>query len=298
MKKLLYLIFLFPLFSFGQSTVLTNSNHVTVTNKTMDYNNNTFTNFPGSSITTTHSFFADTIKSSGTVISIVPRYNEFDDFLGSNNYLAGSAFFAEIVSGTGADASKMLLPPPTGGTGFGYADIQTGTTTGGNAALSTEGITNRNQLGTVDTNYYVREGFYGVNVDSLSDVTNTYKLYIGNGQPNLSTNNMVFFYYTNADSSGNWVCYCKRGASTTTVNSGVAVVRATSYDLEFEQYNARVKFYINGNLVADISTNVPAQGDVQYAPMMFIIKSAGTISRHLYIDSFKMRIENENYLQN
>lgn len=45
MKKIFVILFLAPLFCFGQP-ILTTTNHQTVTNKTMDYNNNTFLNFP------------------------------------------------------------------------------------------------------------------------------------------------------------------------------------------------------------------------------------------------------------
>lgn len=71
------------------------------------------------------------------------------------------------------------------------------------------------------------------------------------------SNAMMFVF----DSSlgGNWLCVCRSGGVETSVDSGVAVVAATFYNLAIKQaVVGTVTFEINGAQVASINTNVPA----------------------------------------
>lgn len=55
----------------------------------------------------------------------------------------------------------------------------------------------------------------------------------------------------------NWQAVCSTGSSQTTVNTGVAVSTAASHVFEIAYDGTNVYFYIDGVLVATISTNIP-----------------------------------------
>lgn len=69
----------------------------------------------------------------------------------------------------------------------------------------------------------------------------------------------IWFSYTDADSSGNWQCNTCDFGGVTTLDSSVAVVAGTWYDLSFKcTGTSSVEFFINGVSVGTISTALPA----------------------------------------
>lgn len=56
----------------------------------------------------------------------------------------------------------------------------------------------------------------------------------------------------------NWQCICGSGGVFTTVDSGVAALVANWFEFEIINNGSSISFYINGNLVATISTNIPS----------------------------------------
>lgn len=262
---------------------------------TSDANGNASWQSTGGSTTISKGFVDDTINASGTT-SIIPRWNFYEDFLGNNNATAGSSFMNEMVSGAGANASRNSSPNSiTGATGWGYAEIETGTTTTGVAMLQASNLTNANAEGKVDTNFYYRYSFRNVIFNDLSDGTETYTATIGFGQ-NSTPNNSITVSYTHSVNSGAFVCTSYTAATPETTNTGVTVAADTEYDIDIEFYDGIAKFWIDGTLVATHSTSVPINGVVLYAPFLRMVKSAGGTTRSMFVDAVVVRIVNENYL--
>jgi hypothetical protein len=97
-------------------------------------------------------------------------------------------------------------------------------------------------------------------VSDLSDVTNRFKSYCGlandSGDP---TSESVTFNYVDNENGGKILCVCRNNNSETTADSGVTVVAGAWYKCEFvvNAGGTSVAFYINGTLVATITTNIP-----------------------------------------
>lgn len=131
-----------------------------------------------------------------------------------------------------------------------------------------------------------------VKTDSaLSDGTDTYTLWSGfNDSTTGSGTDGAYFRYTHTENSGKWVCVTRSNTTETTADSGITVAVSTWYKLSV-QVNAdatSVAFYINGALVATITTNIPSGTSRQTGAMpLSIIKSAGTNQRLAGIDLYK-----------
>jgi hypothetical protein len=88
--------------------------------------------------------------------------------------------------------------------------------------------------------------------------------------------------FYNSGGSGNWHCQTDDGAAKTDVDSGVAVDTSVHrFRIEFhgsvldESGTERVLFFIDGNVVANITTHLPSAGGGQEAiPLMGIFNSA------------------------
>jgi hypothetical protein len=275
-------------------TSTTQVNYLSTT--TSDVQTQINTKLASSALSLTKGFMTDTLTVSG-VTTIIPRYWWYDEFQGSNSNLAGTAYMFELVSGTAANASVAANAASiTGATGYGYAEINTGTTTTGKAVLSGGyGATNQNQMGKIDNDYYYRCEFKNVIVNDLSDGTEAYKLFLGFQIDNVATNN-VYFTYTHSENSGVWNCTSHNAATPETTSTGTTVAADTEYDLAIEIYNQTVKFYINGSLVATNTTHVPAATSTIYGPSAKILKSAGTTAKVVYLDAVGLRITHENDL--
>lgn len=249
----------------------------------------------GSTVTLEKGFMEDTMTISGAR-TIVPRYNLFDDFIGNNNASVGGAYFNEMVTGTAADAKIYGVPYAiTGATGWGYAEIKTGTTTTGKAVLQANNLTNQNFIGKVDSNYYFRLSFRNVIFNDLSDGTDTYKAQIGFAVDNVVTNSVIVTY-TDSENSGAFICTSHLANTPENTNTAVTVTADTEYDIDIELYDNVAKFWINGTLVATHSTSVPAHAANMTAPQVRMLKSAGTTDRQLYVDAIKLRIVSEDNL--
>lgn len=68
----------------------------------------------------------------------------------------------------------------------------------------------------------------------------------------------LYFRYT-AGTDTAWQCCCSNGSATTVASSGVTVAADTAYLLKIDATDfASLRYYINGQLVATLTTNVPA----------------------------------------
>ena len=99
-------------------------------------------------------------------------------------------------------------------------------------------------------------------IQTLADVAQNFYITAGlymNLALSGAADDAIRFYYNYAVNGGRWLCECTTGiTNTTAVDSGVTVNVDTAYDLRIDKSAAGVcTFYINGVLVATISTNVP-----------------------------------------
>jgi hypothetical protein len=117
--------------------------------------------------------------------------------------------------------------------------------------------------------------------NGLSDGTDTYSVRIGatNSSDGTAASNEVCFTYTHSVNSGNWTAVSRDGGSETATNTAVAVANDTETVLKIvcNQPANTCAFYINGNLVATHTTNLPYYS----TPGVFIAKSVGTDARIL-----------------
>jgi hypothetical protein len=241
-------------------------------------------------------FMTDVLVIQGAA-TIIPRYYWYDEFQGSSTNTAGSTNTFELVSGTGANATVTTNASSiNGASGFGYAELTTGTTTTGKAVLSGGyGATNQNQMGQVNNDYYYRCEYKNVIINDLSDGTDTYKVFFG-FQIDNTVSNAIYFTYTDAENSGVWNCTSHNNTTPETTSTATTVAADTEYDLAIEYYNQAAKFYLNGTLVATHTTQVPPAASIMYAPSAKILKSAGTTARIAYLDAMGLRINHENDL--
>ncbi len=131
---------------------------------------------------------------------------------------------------------------------------------------------------------------------TLSDGTDTYALRACINDSTLAEtltaafngdgNDGAFFKYRHSLNSGRWQCVTFGGGSSSTADSGVTVAVDTWYVLEVivESDSSAAYFYINGTLVATITTNVPSGVSESTGATVSLMKEAGTAARVAYVD--------------
>ena len=130
-----------------------------------------------------------------------------------------------------------------------------------------------------------------IDVATLSTGTNTYTLYIGLlDNVTAAPANGVYFTYTNALNSGNWVGQTAKASATTSANSAVAVSAGTYVNLQVTVNAGATScgFFVNGVQIANspLATNIPT---VAITPGIAMVWSAGTVAASsLLIDMFYM----------
>lgn len=204
------------------------------------------------------------------------RARYFNDFLFGNGELATS------TSGTNAAAAIAANTGDTGGHP-GVCTVTPGTTSTGRAYIGTFGAFN----GCMKLGYGTFTFETDIYLDTLSDATDTYTIWIGCQDTTGSGNptDGVFFRYTHGTNSGKFECVCRASNTETASDSAQTVAATTWYRLGFVVNAAAtsVTFYIDGSSVATVTTNVPGTGN-NTATGCKIEKSAGTATRNLLID--------------
>jgi hypothetical protein len=128
-----------------------------------------------------------------------------------------------------------------------------------------------------------------VAMPAVSDATNRFEVQAGltsGFQAMSAVSTFIGFYYRDDVNGGKWQAKV-RSASTpteTNVDTGITVALNTLYELRIIVNAARTeaKFYINGALVATISTNFPAAAaNLSYGAA--VQKTVGTTSRPIYV---------------
>lgn len=179
------------------------------------------------------------------------------------------------ASGFGQDSTDDNRP------GVFYMD--TGTDTGGKCSIiySSTGSNSPNiKLGSALNLFYESP----VKMGTLATITDDYIYYAGpaDGWVFGNPGNGVYFEY-NRSVSDNWLAFSANSASFTSVDTGVPVT-TDWVDLMIKGNNSEMNYYLDGVLVATISTNLPS------APvnlnMALITKTAGTTAVRVYQDYF------------
>jgi Collagen triple helix repeat (20 copies)/Concanavalin A-like lectin/glucanases superfamily len=93
-----------------------------------------------------------------------------------------------------------------------------------------------------------------------------------------------------AASGAVWVARTRSGAANSDVGTGVLIATNTWYDVKIVLTATAANFYINGNLVATITTNLPPITQPLY-PVVFINNSTNTVGRTLAIDLVELDID-------
>lgn len=210
-------------------------------------------------------FFAKTDFSTGDL--------EGRDFFQTVNTVGGNAFISSV------DMSSFQGC-------HGYLSLTTSTSiTGAAQARGSAGFQVKSSFATYEWGSRVK-------VDNLSDSSNEFSIQVGIQSSQASTNpldtrNHIIFHYDRATySDDNWRSVTRTSSdSGTTTDTGVSA--STSFQKLYfivDQNNsaARVRFYINGTLVATHTTNIPENTGLH--PRLAILKSAGTTSRSVHLD--------------
>lgn len=137
------------------------------------------------------------------------------------------------------------------------------------------------QLGRGITRFTTR-----IRIPVLSDSGQQYRMALGFlDYGNILAFDGVSFYYEESASS-QWRCKCASNFSVTTVESGVTVAANTWYrlDIEVNAAGTEAKFWINGTLVATITTNIPSGAGRTTGIVCGLAKTAGTTARTLIMD--------------
>ena len=205
----------------------------------------------------------------------------FDDLQGMGTGLTGSIF-----TGTGTLQLEGNISITRSGTGATYARTNsesghsgiirggTGTTSTGACNVAFRGIW-------VGTNDWQVEG--SLRIQTLSTATERYTavFQFGGG----TTNNVRLIYSDNVN-SGKWNAETYSGGVSSTQDTGITVAIDTWYNMKIVRLSNVITFYINGTLVATISTNVPSSFDAICG--LFLTKTVGTTTRTCDFDYLKL----------
>ena len=213
----------------------------------------------------------------------------FTDFIS-----AGSATpnLAVTTSGTGASTTKSTTTAAPNQTvnQIGLCQYQTGTTATGFAAHIND---NQGALAfTFGGGSWVYETF--IEVDTLSTLTEQFRFITGFATQASVINevNAIIFTYDSGGlrngttASANWQCVTSDNSTRTLTTTSVAVTTTwTKLRIEINADATEVKFYINDNLVATHTQNIPKFSNSRFLIMkQQLVKSAGTTNRSVYCD--------------
>lgn len=123
-------------------------------------------------------------------------------------------------------------------------------------------------------------------VSAVSDATDTYTTIIGYTSAYntfATTPDGIYFKYTHSANAGKYQCVTRASGVETSTDSGLTP--STAYDILEIRINSdatSIGFYVNSVLVQTHTLNIPSNTSLYM--QAFILKSAGTTSRSLYLD--------------
>jgi hypothetical protein len=192
-----------------------------------------------------------------------------------SDFLGNSTIPWQSVTANGG--SVNFTQPETLNNRFGLANLGTGTTSssarvyvgsnlqdaiefGGGSHVFETAATLINNLSSSAERFIVYAGFF----DSLT------------GTPAEG----AYFRYSDDVNGGDWQCVTVTGSTETTNDSNVAPTVGTynKFRIEVNAAASEVKFYIDGNLVATHTTNIPGSGD-RFGVGFNVRKTVGTSTR-------------------
>lgn len=190
----------------------------------------------------------------------------------------GDRTFTAINSGSTTGANAASGYP-------GYYQLNTLTNTNGGATIST-GKTSI-QMSYLSNAHIFAEAF--ISIPTLSDGTNTYEIGLQITESPTSTtlvpNNTIGIRYSHGTNSGKFQGYNKdnAGAESTGVDLGVTVATATLYKLrvEIDKAKSESRFYVDGVFCGRATSNIP--NSVAVGARAIIVKSAGASARSLQL---------------
>ena len=199
--------------------------------------------------------------------------------------MSGSTHANGFFSSTGTGSGAAVIAAAVDGWFYGR-DLQTGTTTTGRAyCLSQTGNYN---IISINSSFRYSAGVK-IQIPILSDGTETFGVMFGFMD---DVNNFASvvdgfgFRYLHSDSSGTFIAWTKSNGTVTEDATDITVAANTNYNLQTYCIGGVAYFYINGVLKASIATNVPSGTARATSLGMSIYKSAGTTSRHMYVNTF------------
>ncbi|MGG6283678.1 hypothetical protein ACQ4M3_19025 [Leptolyngbya sp. AN03gr2] len=203
----------------------------------------------------------------------------YEHFLGA---VTGGHFgFTNAATNSGSSSSiagTQLTP--------GLAQLSTGST---NAAGTASLRTSTNSILFGAATYSLRQV---VRIVTLPTATENFSARFGFSSATNATppNNGINFV---ADlSSPNWVVRTARNGTATTLDTGVPV--STNWvvlDYEVNKLGTEVRLFIDNNLVATVTTNIPTLVGQEVGIMQGILKSVGTASRTVQVDYVRLRTD-------
>jgi hypothetical protein len=209
-----------------------------------------------------------------------PDYRIFDDF----NGIVASDHFLSSNAGTGSGNSNInpaTLALRAGRIGFRQSSV--GTTATGRAGLTAHS-------GTIlfdETPITFEQDFY---FPILPTATEDFNFFAGFNDNITETTIVDGVYFRYSLSSPNLIAVTKNNTVATPINTGFAVLANTWVRARVEVTSLEAKFFINNNLVATITSNIPSAIGRETGYGYMLNKTAGTGARVVisdFIDIFK-----------
>lgn len=202
------------------------------------------------------------------------------------NIYQGNYSWIQTLSGTGTNTTIILTEVnSTSLKAIGEVQLTTGTTAVGRVCLSQSLIGWR--LDNLENS--IQE--WRVYIPTLSTSTQEYALSIGwlNTASALAQTAGLYFTYNRLVNGTNWQAV-STATTSTIVDTGVAVGTTNFVKLRIETNNAlsQARYYIDGVLVATISTTLPVGAGRVVGPGAIIVKSTGTTPSLLNIDYMEL----------
>lgn len=221
----------------------------------------------------------------------------FCDFINNNASQGNNAFlgggFYSNVNGTGATCASSasifsyqtgVIAPTTGSTATGRAGYFVATNT---IVLNEMRITFQADirinagLATTAENYNIKTGF-------LKNITTAANTNLTDG---------IYFQYR-GDGNPNWEAVCVNNNTATVVDTGIAAENLGNpryFEIRAQKgtgLTEQAEFYIDGTLVATITTNLPGTAIARsFGAGSYIVKSAGTGGRSFQSDYANVFVE-------
>lgn len=180
---------------------------------------------------------------------------------------------------------------------LGISQSDTGTTATGRRIVGCSGL---NQLTTGLARYRIAVRFA---LEQLSNGTDTFQVTLGfiNNTGAGDHTGGAYFRYSHGVNSGKWEAVTANGTGSptrTAVDTGVTADTLYSiFEVEIAEDSSSAKYYINGSLVATITTNLPPQGTATNQTFAYgwkIEKSVGTTQCNISADWYVYEQERTN----